>query len=129
MNFEYSFEIISRNGGFWLNKDGWTFNLSPAEMIKIQLPPDTEGIDWFVREASRLKKIHSEIMRVTFSSSLFLGCDARFSYKESSFGGWVYSISGEFLEFDNFRKVWICPQSNLYFNSPPDQIYASLEAS
>lgn len=122
-----SFRVISRNSGFWLEKNGWTFNLAPPEMVKISMPPDCEGLDWFVREASRIKEIRREFMRVNFSEVLFLGCDASLSYSESSFGGWIYSLQNEFLDFRNHRRMWICGQMKLYFEKPPQRLFISLE--
>jgi hypothetical protein len=122
-----SFRVISRNGGFWLEKDGWTFNLEPPEVVKLSLPPYVEGIDWFILNSSRLKNIASEFMKVTFSEEMFLGCDARLEYTDSAFGGWIYSISKEFLDFSIDRKIWICSQMNLYFDKPPTKLYTCIE--
>lgn len=122
-----SFRIISRNGGLWLEKDGWTFNLEPPEMIKLSLPPYVEGVDWLVRQAMKAKGVDSEFMRVTFSEELFLGCDARLNYMDSAFGGWTYSLSREFLDISLDRKLWICPQMRLYFDKPPMELYTCIE--
>lgn len=128
MNCEQkSFKIISKNSDFCLEKNGWTFNLSPPEMIKISFPPDVEGLDWFVKEARILKNISSKTMNVDFSTSFFLGCDANLEYSESSFGGWIYSIENESLNFNNYRRIWICSQMKLYFENPPKKIFILIE--
>lgn len=124
---EHSFRVISRNGGLWLNKDGWTFNLDPPETIKLSMPPYMEGVGWFVSEAARMKGIESEYMDVKFSQSLFLGCDASLSYADSMYGGWSYSVNKEFLDFETTRRLWICPQMKIYFDSPPREIFISVE--
>jgi hypothetical protein len=127
MNSERSFRVISRKGGLWLDKDGWTFNLEPPEIVKMSLPPYFEGVDWFIREAMRLKGIEDEYLSVKFSDSLFLGCDANLSYIDSAFGGWTYSVDKEFLEFDSIRKLWICSQMKLYFDNQPKHLFISIE--
>jgi len=124
---EGNFRIISRNGGLWLDKNGWTFNLEPPEAVKISLPPYVEGVDWFVRSAMVAKGLECEYMKVTFCDSLFLGCDANLSYMDSAFGGWIYKIKSEFLRFKTDRKLWICPQMKLYFENPPSNLFISLE--
>lgn len=122
-----NFRVISRNGGFWLEKDGWTFNLEPPEFVKLSLPPYVEGVDWWIRSAVSLKGIDSEFLRVQFSESLFLGCDANLSYMGLSFGGWTYSVKKEFLNFNTDRKLWICSQMKFYFENPPKELFISVE--
>jgi len=121
------FKVLSKNENFWLDNEGWTFNLSPSQIVKLSLPPYIEGIDWFIRQARSIKTISSSSMWVNFSECFFLGCDAKLSYLQNSFGGWIYSIEGESLKFDNFRRIWICPHVNMYFEHPPNSIYVSLE--
>ena len=122
-----SFRVISKNSGLWLEKDGWTFNLEPPEMVKLSLPPYVEGVDWFIRKAMNAKGIDSEFLEVKFSEELFLGCDARLNYVDSSFGGWIYSASNEFLDISFDRKLWICSQMRLYFDHPPSELYTCTE--
>ena len=123
-----TFKVISRKGGYWLEKNGWTFNLRPPEIVEISLPPYVNGIDWFIKEASSIKGISSELMEVKFSLNLFMGCDANLSYEEKAFGGWIYSLGREFLDFNVDRKIWICGQMKLYFENPPKKIFVSLES-
>lgn len=123
---ERSFRVISINGGLWLEKDGWTFNLEPPETIKLSLPPYVEGLDWFIREAMKAKSMDCKFIKVIFSESLFLGCDARLSYESVDLGGWRYSLFKEFMDFDSDRKLWICRQMRLYFDQPPRELFVSI---
>lgn len=127
MSSEFCLKIIHKNSNFWFENNGWTFNLSPSPLIKNSLPPDVEGIEWFISELSNIKKLNIESMKINFSKNIFLGCDANLSYVESSFGGWIYSIKKEFLNFDNYRRIWICNQMKIFFEQPPDKLFISIE--
>lgn len=127
MNSEIFLNVIYKNSNFWLEKNGWTYNLSPSPLIKNSLPPDVEGIDWFINEAANIKNLDKQNMRVNFSEEIFLGCDASLLYMDYSFGGWIYSIEKEFLKFENYRRMWICNQMKIYFSKPPNKIFISIE--
>jgi hypothetical protein len=121
-----NFQVISKNGGFWINKNGWTFNLAPPDMVKISLPPYVEGIGWFIREAAILKSIYSNLMDVKFSDSFFMDCDVRIDYESDSMGGWIYSVESESRIRSPDKKMWICPQMKLYYDQPPKTVYISI---
>ena len=118
---------MSKKGDFYLYKDGWTFNLSPPEMVKLYLPPYVEGVDWFVRSATRIKEISSDSMRVRFHPELFMECDVSLHSPEKSHGGWIYSVKDEFLGIEPDRKIWICDHMKIYFDQAPEKIFVSLE--
>ena len=123
---ERTFQVISKNGGYWLNKNGWTFNLAPPDMVRISLPPYVEGVGWFVGEACRAKGIAPSLIEVKFSESLFLECDARIEHESESMGGWIYSIESESMLRSPDKKMWICPQMKLYYERPPNTVYISV---
>ena len=122
-----SLRIICQNGGFWLDKDGWTFSFEPPELVRLSLPPYVEGIDWWIRSVLDLKGINSDFLKIRFSQSLFLGCDAQLSYSNSTLSGWIYAVKKEFLQFNTEKKLWICPQLKLFFDSPPKELFISVE--
>lgn len=129
MNFpDGQANIIRKNGIFYLERNGWTFNLSPPDMVKLSLPPYVEGVDWFVRSLSELKSIDSDMMMIKYSEETFFGCDASLNRPEKALGGWIYSLEDEFLGVTTDRKVWTCPQMSLYFENAPLKIFISLEA-
>jgi hypothetical protein len=123
-----SFRILSKNGELYLYKDGWTFNLSPPEIVKFSLPPYVEGVDWFVRAAAKIKGVSSEYMKISFHDQLFMGCDASLDGPERSYEGWIYSVKDEFLGIEPDRKIWICEHMKIYFKNAPNKIFVSLEA-
>lgn len=124
-----SFKVMIKNGELYLYKDGWTFNLSPPEFVKLYLPPYVEGVDWFVRSALRIKGLRSDSLKVSFHDSLFSGCDASLEEPEKSYGGWIYSVKDEFLGIEPDRKIWICEHMKIYFDDAPGKIFVSLEDS
>lgn len=123
------FRVIRKKGELYLYKDGWTFNLSPPEFVKLYLPPYVEGVDWFVRSAMKIKGIDSQSMRVNFHSELFMGCDASLHSPEKSQGGWIYTVKDEFLGIEPDRKIWLCEHMKIYFDMAPDSIFVSLQAN
>lgn len=124
-----SFRIISKKGELYLYKDGWTFNLSPPDFVKLYLPPYVEGVDWFVRSAMRIKGIESGPMRVNFHDGLFMGCDASLNSPEKSYGGWIYSVEDELLGIEPDRKIWVCEHMKIYFDHAPEKIFVGLESA
>lgn len=119
--------LQGKNGSFFLEKNGWTYDLAPPPMVKISLPPYVEGLDWFVREVRKNKKISSSETTIKFSNTFFPGCDASIEYSGSSNGGWNYSVIGESSFIGEKRHVWICPHAKFYFDEPPKNMFISVE--
>lgn len=125
---ENSFRVVGRkDGGLCMEKNGWTFDLAAPEIVKLALPPYVKGVDWFIKEAAKIKGISSKDMRVSFNESFFIGCDASLHYDSPHSGGWIYKVRGEGVKADELSMIWICRKMQDEFKKPPSNIFTLLE--
>jgi hypothetical protein len=120
--FEKKFKVIRRKGRLFLDYEGWTYDLSPPEIINMTLPPDVSGVDAYLLEGSKNKGIKGDFS-VSFNSEWFIGCDASAKYMDKFMDGWIYEIRYS----KNVRRAWICPYLKFLFDKPPEIMHVLIE--
>jgi hypothetical protein len=113
--------ILRRKGRLFLDHEGWTYDLSPPDFIKMSLPPNTKGIDSFLEEGARAKGIDGDF-NIVFSREWFFECDASAFYSDKFMEGCIYEV--KFRE--DSRKAWVCSYLGLLFSEPPQVMHISI---
>lgn len=115
------FSILKKDSKFFITYQGWSYDLSPSNIVKMSLPPNVEGVDSFLRKASQYKNISGDIALVAKNDWFF--CDARIEYKEKFMEGWTYDIFSEEMKIPNGLGVWICPYIKFFYEDMPKKLY------
>lgn len=113
--------ILKNKGKFFFTYNGWPYDLSPSELTKANLPPNVQGVESFLKQASISKKIEGNI-ELQIEKDWFF-CDARIEYKERFMDGWIYNIFGEELQIPIGVGIWICPYIKFFYQEMPDILY------
>lgn len=121
-SFEKKFKVIRRKGRLFLDHEGWTYDLSPPDAMKIALPPNVSGVDVYLSEGARSKGVEGDFS-VLFNSDWFIGCDASARYVDKFMDGWIYEISDK----KSVRRAWICSYMKLLLDKPPDIMHVLIE--
>jgi len=116
-----SFSILRKADKFFATYQGWPYDLSPSDIVKMNLPPNVEGVDSFLRKASQAKNISGDIVLLTEKQWFF--CDARIEYKGNFMDGWTYNIFGEEMKIPTGLGVWICPYIKFFYKDMPKTLY------
>lgn len=115
------FKVLKRKGRLYLDYGGWTYDLSPPDFVRIALPPNVSGVDSFLIEGAKRKRLEGDFT-LQFSHEDSLDCDASANYLEKFMDGWVYDIASGLQK----RKVWVCSYMKLIFKNPPDVMYITI---
>lgn len=119
-------KIIRKDGRLYVNHNGWTYDLSPPPIVKMNLPPDVSGVDEILDQGSKAKGIFGDFeLRTEYD--WYRGCDARAELLKIFMDGSVYELFGEDLKFKR-RLVWACPYLKMMLGSNPKLIYLSVES-
>jgi hypothetical protein len=121
---EYT-KITRKDSRLYVNYNGWTYDLSPSPITRMNLPPDVSGVDEILLRGSEAKGIVGDFeLRTEYE--WYRGCDARAELLKVFMDGWIYEIFGEGLKFEKML-VWACPYLKMVLGSNPKSIYLSAE--
>lgn len=126
----YELRPFEQNGKWVFEFQGKTFDLAPAEIMKVVLSPLIVGVDRLIVlgcEAKKIKDPQNGFVLV-FSEEYFPNADVKLNFKEYVFNGWIYEI--EELNLHGImpgQKAWICPYMSFFFTSTPQTLFLKIE--
>jgi len=121
------FDIIRKNKNYYILKNGWTFDMSPPLIAKINLPPNVKGVDSFISEGQKIKNIKGDRLKLLVNKEWFLECDVKVEYFKKEFDGWIYKIKSESMQINSIIDIWVCSYLKNFFKETPNQLYLKLE--
>lgn len=121
-----SFIILRKSDKFFITHQGWPYDLSPSNIVKINLPPNVEGVDSFLKKVSQVKNISGDVALETEKQWFF--CDVRIEFKENFMNGYTYNIFGEEMSIPSGLGVWICPYIKFFYEDMPKKLYLKINS-
>ena len=118
---DLDFKVIKRKGRLFLDYEGWTYDLSPPEIVRMALPPNILGVDFFLMKGAMIKGIEGDF-RLKFDLEESLQYDTFASYIGKLMNGWIYEMAFGHEQ----RKVWVCEYMKLIFKEPPKKSYITI---
>lgn len=118
------------NEWFFSHNDN-EYPMAPAQIISSNLSPIILGADNFIKIGCDAKKINNPEngFNLLFSSEYFPTCDVKLTYKENFFNGYIYLVEPiNYMDVIPGQSVFMCSFVNLYYSSPPKEIYLKAEA-
>ena len=118
------------------SKDKWVFeykdelyDFAPAGMTDASLSPVIIGADRLINYGCGIKEIadYEKGFVLLVSENYFPGCDARITYKEPLYDGWIYDVYSENLAgIMPGQQTWLCPYIRFYYPEPPSTLYLQM---
>lgn len=119
-----SFKVCIRKKGIFLDYQGWMYDLSPPDYVKISLPPDVLGVDSLLLNSMKQKGIEGDFF-VKICDNADSEYEAEATYLNSFMEGWIYDV--RYVKIN--KKVWICSYLKFMYETPPKTIRVSLEST
>lgn len=121
-----------KNGHWFFDKDGRTYDMAPAEIVEMTLSPMVYGVDRLIQNACLIKKIDvvENGFLLLFSAEYFPNADVKFTYVEPKLDGFVYEVKElNMMGIPSYQSAWICKDILRYFQQPPQNLFIKIERS
>lgn len=118
------YHITRKKDRLFFIHQGWPYDLSPALITQMNMPPNVFGVDYVLNQGAKIKGITGDF-GIKMTEEWRLQCDAKMDFSKAMFDGWVYEITGESVKMKK-SLVWMCPYLKIVLGSPPATMYLSI---